>query len=445
VGGRFGTFSTVLDNITGLLRPTVSYTANTVVVTISAPTFCEVAPSAPNCAFLDGLDGATTPAMQAQIQALQNLDATQIGAALNSIHPSRINGQTTLGFQFGDLVKMQLGHRSSELLWQGMGGQSSATLRAATQIASTGASADIIASAALAAMQTSSPDGGFGRAGWSVFAAGDVGTADTTNVSGVDEGQAQAFTAGVDYSTGNGVVAGVAFSALDGEVDQNYGLGGSTKGDGYAASAFAGFANSLAAFDVYLSYSMQDYETNRTVNPAPLVFVNARGETDGSLLQFGATLNVPIATPSKMHGVTISAVGGGYYGLLNIDGFTETGAGGWSAIVPEREHESFKAQAGLEFARPFAFGGGVFTPFVRVQANSELIGDGIAFTGSFVAAPASTFTVAVPELGDFWGSVAVGATAQLSADSAIYVRYQNEFNRDGQEADQVSLAARFGF
>lgn len=443
-GGRTGTFTTVVDNIAGVLRPSVTFTANTVVVTIIAPTFCEAAPGAPLCAYLDGLDGATTPAMQAQIQALQNLDPSQIAGALASINPSRVNGQTTLGFQLADLIKLQLGHRSSELLWQSNGGGASATLRAASQVASAGASADVIASAALAAMQSSS-SGVADRAGWSLFAAGDIGSADTTNTSGLDEGDAQAFTAGADYSTGDGVIAGFAVSALDGEVKQDYGLGGKTDANGYAGSVYVGVANSYVSVDGYLSYSMSDYETNRTVMPAPLTFVNARGETNGSMMQAGATVNIPLSNSSKLHGATLSAVGGGYYSKLNIDGYTETGAGGWSAIIPDREVESFKAQAGLEVARPFAFSGGVLTPFVRVQASSELVDDGIAFTGSFVAAPASPFTVAMPELGGYWGTVALGATAQLGANSTIYVRYQNEFNREGQEADQVSLAARFGF
>jgi uncharacterized protein YhjY with autotransporter beta-barrel domain len=443
--GRTGTFSTVLDNITGLLFPTVSYTANTVVVSISSQTFCQAAPNAQNCSFLDGLDGATTPAMQAQIQALQNMDAATVAVALASINPSRTNAQTSAGFLFTDLIKMQLGHRSSDLLSPTMGGMSSAMMRASTQVASSGASADVVASAALAAMQTSVP-GAYNSTGWSLFASGDFGTADTQNIGGIDEAAAQAFTAGADYSAGDGVIVGGAISALNGEVDQNYGLGGKTKADGYAGSLYAGFANATAAVDLFMSYGMTEYETTRTVMPAPLTFVTASGETEGSLFQVGGTVNLPLnfAKMTANH-FALSLVGGAHYASQSIDGYTETGAGGWSVIYADRDHESFKAQAGFELSRAFKMGTGTLTPFVRVQGNSEMSGGGLAFTGSFVAAPTSSFTTMSPDLGSFWGSVALGATAQVGEDSAIYVRYQNEFSREGQEADQVSLAARFGF
>ncbi|HAH10519.1 MAG TPA: hypothetical protein DCL48_10495, partial [Alphaproteobacteria bacterium] len=151
-GGRSGTFGTIIDNLPGLLFPVVSYTANTAVVTINASTFCSVAPSQPICSQLDSMDGTTTPAMQTLIQGLQNIDITQISTALASVNPTMINAQGHAALELGDLIKGQLGFRNIELLSAGTGGQQSAMLRAATQLASADASAELIMSAASAAV-----------------------------------------------------------------------------------------------------------------------------------------------------------------------------------------------------------------------------------------------------------------------------------------------------
>lgn len=443
--GVSGTFTTVIDNLPGALNATLQYNPTNVTLRIGAQQFCVSAPNAPLCAFLDGLDGATTPAMQAQIQALQNLDPSEVARALAAINPSRVNGQATLGFQFADLIQAQLAHRSTELLAASTGGANTASLSTASKLADAGASADAVASAALAAMQSASMAPAHGKTGWSLFASGDIGETKTQNISGVDEASAQAFTAGADYSNGKGVIIGAAVSATDGEVDQNYGLGGTTKGDGFAVSGFAGLASEFASIDGYVSYGMTNYDTTRTVMPAPLTFVTARGETDSRILQIGGTLAAPLKLDQKWSDVTITAIGGLYFASLTIDGYTETGAGGWSAIIPDREYDSLKGLLGLEFARSFAFGSNILTPFVRVQANNEFAGDGVSFTGSFVAAPASTFVVAAPDLNELWGSVALGASARFSESATIYVRYQNEFDRGGQEGSTVSVAARVGF
>jgi uncharacterized protein YhjY with autotransporter beta-barrel domain len=442
-GGRSGTFATVLDNLPGLLFPTVSYTANSAIVTINASTFCSVAPQeSPLCGFLDGIDGATTPAMQAQISALQGIDPSAIGTALASINPSRIGAQGSLGGQFGDLIKGQLSHRMAELGGRASG-QQSASLIAATQLADAGSSAETLMMAASAAVaQSGSAAAGMGREGYSLFGAADLGQADTDNTHGVDKGQASAFTAGVDYATGTGLVVGVAASALDGDVNQNYGLGGGTNGDGYAISAFGSYSSTSVHIDAYLSNGWLDFGTERRVMTGPATFVTATGSTEGSQTLAGATVSVPVLSKGSF---LASAVGGAYYANLDIDGYTETGAGGWSFIVASRSIDSLKGQLGFEISGKVGMTWGRLTPFARVQVSHEFSDDGLFVTGAFSAAPATPFTVALPVLGDTFGTAAVGLSAAVGDDVSLLARYQSDIARDGQTIDQVSLAARVGF
>lgn len=440
-GGRSGTFSTVIDNLPGLLFPVVSYTANSAIVTINASTFCSIAPSEPNCAQLDAMNGATTPAMQQLIYNLQLIDPSQTAMALASVNPTRINGQGTLGLVFGDLVKAQLGHRSAELIGS-LTGDQTAMMRAATQLASAGASADAIMASAAVAAQTATASVGPAREGFSLFGAADWASAETKNTGGLDRSDADAFTAGVEYSNGEGFAGGLAMTALDGTVDQSYGLGGQSTGDGYTVSAYGTFVNKALALDGYLSMGWLDFDTSRRVMTGPATFTQATGTTSGDQTLAGLTATVPVLRKGSF---LASVVGGGYYTSMDIDGYTETGAGGWSVIVASRSIDSLKGQLGLEFSSRIRTGFGSITPFARVQATHEFEDGGLAFTGAFAAAPATTFTVSMPALADTYGSAAFGVTASMGDHMSFYARYQTDLSRSGQTIDQVSLAARVGF
>lgn len=441
-GTRSGTFATVIDNLPGLLFPVVTYGANTARVTINASTFCSVAPTEPMCSTLDGLNGTTTPAMQALIGNLQLIDPSDTAKALASVNPSRVNGQGNLGLTFGDLVKAQLGHRSSDLIGA-VGGEQTAMMRAAGQLAAAGASSDtLMASAMIAAAQSSSGGMTVNRPGLVLFGAADWASAETDNAGGVDKSDADAFTAGLEYGTGEGLAAGMAISALDGTVDQSYGLGGQSAGDGYNVSAYAAYASGSVAVDAYVSKGWHDFDTTRRVMTGPATFVTATGSTSSDQLLAGATINVPVL---KKPSFLAAAVGGIYYGSMDIDGYTETGAGGWSVIIGSRSIDSLKGQAGVEMSGKIKTGFGSVTPFARLQMTHEFENDGLVFTGAFSAAPASTFTVAAPVLGDTYGTAAVGVSALWGDNLSLYARYQTDVSRDGQTIDQVSLAARVGF
>jgi outer membrane autotransporter protein len=174
---------------------------------------------------------------------------------------------------------------------------------------------------------------------------------------------------------------------------------------------------------------------------APATFANAVGTTDSTQAQAGANFTAELASHSSLR---LSAIGGVHYIGLNIDGYTETGAGALSAVLPDREIESLKTMLGGQIDLRIASTDSI-VPFVRVQWAHEFSDDGLATSAAFSGAPTVSFTSPGPELGEDWATLGAGFSGRLSPRTNVYVRYQGDFGRDGQDNHGVSAAARFAF
>lgn len=443
-GGRAGTFGTVVDNLPGLLNPTVGYTANTAFVTISASTFCSVAGvtgpvRVPVCTVLDNPAAQAHPVLGPAITQLQLIDPGTIPAALEALNPTRAHAQGVQGLMYADLLKQQFGTRSHDLFDAASGGQQSALLRLpSAQLATTAPSIETMVAAAEAATAASSagvslPNG----YGW--YAAADYAEGSFNNASGQDDTDAAAFTLGIDYSNGATWIVGAAVSYLTGAVDQEYGFGGSLESDGFAVSGYGDYRSGKFYADGYLSYGSIGYDTNRTLLVGPMTFASSVGSTDGSQIMAGVTIGHELFTAGM---VEVGGVGGLYYVDMTLDGYTETGAGPLSAVIPERTIDSLKGSLGLEAVLALD---SVFKPFARVQYVHEFSDDAFAMTSAFAGAPAFAFATPGPQLGENWVTVGGGVSAKIEDWGSLYVRYQGDIGRDNANQHGISAAARFAF
>ena len=228
----------------------------------------------------------------------------------------------------------------------GTGGDIAQLSLAGAQLASADPTAEMLASAAAAAAAADGAEEAANAAiklpyGYGLHFAGDFAwtKTDQAGAIGEDEADVQALTAGIDYNDGKGSVMGAALSYLTAEVDQTYGFGGQTDSDGYALSAFGATQMGNMSADVYASFGWLAYDTTRRLLVAPATFANAIGETNSMQTQAGANFTAELACLSSLR---MSAIGGVHYIGLSIDGYTETGAGALSAVLPDREIESLK-------------------------------------------------------------------------------------------------------
>lgn len=448
-GTRSGQFTGIIDLLPGELFPVVTYGANFADVTVRGLCTTATGPlQTPVCSALADPAVQSDPDMIPAIAGLQSLvvsDDAAFRRALEALNPTRAHAQSAVGFSAGDLLRNQFGRRTHDLLGGATLGSAAQADMRRSQLASAEPSAEMLASAATAAL--SAADGASNMDlpnGYAMFFAADGALTDTDQPAGigVDEADVAALTAGLDHGYGDGLMAGVALSYLQGNVVQDYGFGGSTTSDGVAISGYGSMHRGLMYVDAFLSYAWHDFETERRLLVGPGTFATAEGATDASHIQAGATFGYGLNTDAR---ASIGAVGGLYYINLDIDGYTETGAGPLSAVIPSRTIDSLRGQIGAEMSFELEPGNQRLVPILRLVWNHEFMDDALLIRPGFAGAPATTFTTPGPDLGSDWATVGFGLTGRVSDGTSFYFRYQHDFGRDGQENQEVSAAARMAF
>jgi outer membrane autotransporter protein len=447
-GTRTGTFSSIVDLIPGPLFPIVDYGSNFARVTIGdLCTFSDNSVNTPVCGALGNATAlAAMPGAIGQIQQIPSFGG-DLAAALEALNPTRAHAQGVVGLQSGDLLRNQFGRRSHDLLGGSGDAAASAQLdMARSQLASTAPTADMLAYAAANALETVDGTGGGGGTialpnGYAMFFAADVGIAKTDQPAaiGSDDTDVTALTAGIDSYDGKGSAFGVALSYLQSNVSQDYGFGGNTSSDGIAVSGYGSLRSGRLYADGYLSYGWQSFDTERNVPTGPFTIAIANGSTDASQFLAGATLGYHLCRDDLL---TLGAVGGLYYTGLDVDGYTETGAGALSAVLPDRTIDSLRSQVGGEAALHLSR---TLVPLLRVVWNHEFMDDAFTTQAAFAGAPTVTFTSPGPDLGTDWVTVGAGVSGKLTESTSFVFRYQHDFGRDGQDNQQVSAAARMAF
>lgn len=442
-----GHFATIQDLLPGALFPIVTYGSNFAKVTVADFCFFASGPvETPVCTAIDDPAVQSDPDMVPVIASLQQLDPSLIPTALEALNPTRANAQSVVGLSMGDLLRNQFGRRTSDLFGSSDGADVAQRDLARTQLASATPSAEALASAATSAVAISAaaPMNYKLANGYGMFFAGDVGTLETEQAGGIgtDKADTAALTAGIDHSDGNGMVAGVALSYLQSNVDQSYGLGGYTSSDGVALSAYASVQRDMFYADLYASGAWHSFETERTLLLTPFTSGTASGDTNASQIQAGATLGQGLF---RNDWFKLGAVGGLYYVNLDVDGYTETGVGPLGATISARSLDSLRSQLGGEMALNIVPENSSLVPMVRVVWNHEFMDDPLSVTAGFAGAPSVTFTAPGPVLGSDWTTVGLGVSGRVNSNTNFYFRYQHDLGRDGQENHEVSAAARLAF
>ena len=166
-------------------------------------------------------------------------------------------------------------------------------------------------------------------------------------------------TFGADYALGEGFIAGLAVGY--GQQDGRSQPGVNVDADGYS---FSGYARVLRdAFYAQMGFSLGHVDLDKITRPGAYGLTGL-GHTSGNTKSYFAEAGFTLDADKLKIGPKI-----GYYGnVVNLHGYTETGAAGGNIVVPDHTYESSTFALGGE---AYADMGG-FMPFAHVSYNWQL-------------------------------------------------------------------------
>ncbi len=446
-GGVVNTFDSV-NGFLGILRPQVTYNANTVTVKLKAGSFWDALlhheALMPLALALDQIRENHYASLYDLYGEIDLMNPSQLVGAFNTLTPSSM-------MDARGLMAMQDSGFSTTL-------QNRLALIARSQEGPIG----------LTMMGSPSDVFAFnGNAG--LNAAGDLAFASefaqSQQVMDMPNGMTGFFSGGYDESLVSPVSGRTALTTDDamrtwqmaGGVEQNFGaftLGVAasySQGRALQTSTSASAENDIAQSALYGVYRFDDglymsglvgVGTSRTTTErrfmAGALDYHMQGETNGSItlasLESGVNFDVAqglVLTPriSLQHSET------------RIDGFTEAGGGQTALSFDEQVYERTEARLGISLAGDFSLiSGWRIAPNIDVSAVSNLARDGDGVWARFVAVEDIPFYLPGEARDDLWAEVTAGL-ALSRGETAIALRLEQSIER--QELHDDRVVARF--
>ena len=245
---------------------------------------------------------------------------------------------------------------------------------------------------------------------------------------------------GLDYRLSDNFVAGLLFSyahtsaELDGE-------GSTSSIDAYSPGAYATYFDGPFHWDGMAAYSRNAYTSDRNI-----IFTGinrtAHGTTDGDQLSLDANTGYDFKVDHYRLGPTV----GLEYVKLNVNGFTETGAGSADLLVKSQDADSLKSRIGTRIDRPFTAKGIGLDPEVRVAWQHEYMDDSRNISAQFADPNAtSQFTVHTTDPQRDSALLGAGIKAQLTKNFDLYLDYNAQVGQKNFVAQGVQGGGRLRF
>lgn len=197
------------------------------------------------------------------------------------------------------------------------------------------------------------------------------------------------LTAGVDYRISDALVAGVALSWSDTEVDFDRNLG-SVDTDTWGLTGYGSYTHGPWYVDAQLAYASLDFDSRRNIVVAAPIGFNtaAKGSTDGD--QWSASVG---AGYNMSHGdITVTPYGRLDYLRLKVDGFTESEpAAGLGLDIGDQTTKSLQTAIGARVSKAISTTSGVLTPYATLEWNHEYQNDRRTLVAKYTADPFNTF------------------------------------------------------
>jgi len=282
------------------------------------------------------------------------------------------------------------------------------------------------------------PTWGVWAAGSGIFADGDPIA--STGQPGFDYDTASAFV-GLDYRVLPELAVGLvgSYANTDATVD---GLGSSLDVDSYAVGAYANYLNGGWHAHGLFSYGWNDYDSNRNIR-LPGFNQSATATPHGEQYTVRGSGGYDF-TP--VDGLRIGPTAALQYFNLDVDSFTETGAGPANLAVAKQSTDSLRSQLGFQGSYTWELGPqAVLLPAFHASWVHEFLDDSRGITAQFTNLGAGSFAFATSDPERDFAFLGASLGALVWERYTFWVGYDAQAGQDNFFAQQVSGGVRVDF
>ncbi len=286
---------------------------------------------------------------------------------------------------------------------------------------------------------------GESRVGFFVNGRLSVGEHERTSLEPGYELTTGGLTSGVDYRFADNLFAGVAVGYLDAETRLRAGAG-KLASTGYSLTLYTAWQRSAWWVDAAATLGRNDLDLLRTIYlPAPFngqTRFDARGQTNTEQ----RTFNLGVGYDTHVRALEIGGFARGLVTTVDVDPYTETGAGALNVAIGGQQVDSSEIEAGVELAYPVSIGWGALHPLLRLSYLHELDNDARAIGGGFdydVTDQEFIITTDAPDRDYF--NLALGFQLTLRRSRLFYFTLDTDLAREDLDQYTLSLGYRQQF
>ncbi len=242
-------------------------------------------------------------------------------------------------------------------------------------------------------------------------------------------------TVGADYLTDSGFILGGALTA--GTQSQDFSSGGDFDQDEQTISLYSAYNYNQFWGNAVASYSVLQNDISRSVKLGIFTDQNS-GDADGHSL----SLAIRGGSNFKIDRLTTGPVLGMIFQEAHIDGFTEHGTTGMTALLfDSQKRDSQVAQLGWKGALEL----GNWKPFAEATWNHEWNDDNRTVTTTLTSVSAPPYTTVPAPVDSDWGNATLGASYRISSSIILWGAFSEAFGNSEMVNYSGELGLRISF
>ncbi|MCP4408481.1 MAG: autotransporter outer membrane beta-barrel domain-containing protein [Gammaproteobacteria bacterium] len=261
------------------------------------------------------------------------------------------------------------------------------------------------------------------------------------------------ISAGVDYRFTNNFVLGLAggYSNLDVDIKSTTGRsGGDVEADGYSISAYGLYYLDKFYFNGVVGYGSNDYDTSRRVvipseSADPLrgpVDATASATTDSDQISLAGTVGYEFSRDAMTFGPYLR----GDYLDVDIDGYTESGAGGLNLVIDKQSLKSLTSTLGGQLSYSFSQNFGIVVPHGRLEWIHEFEDASRSISARYLHNVNNTFWTAPSDDPDRdYFTLGIGVSTVFQSGVQAFLDYQTLLAKQDINEHVFTLGGRYEF